>query len=164
MKLIRFRLLVATLCVLFVTVVARSQAADTQPDPPAHRHGFGRGGHEMNFFADYLNLSDAQRSQMEGILAKERPALQPLFQQLQQTRQQLKEYEQGAYDEVKVRALATQQSQTMAELTVQRTRIHSQMFQVLTTDQQAKMKEVQARHAARMQRHIHAAPAAPPQE
>jgi Spy/CpxP family protein refolding chaperone len=164
MKSIRFRLLVATLCVLFVTVVASSYAADAPPAPPAHGHGFGRGGHEMNFFADYLNLSDAQRSQMKGILAKERPTLKPLFQQLQQTRQQLKEYEQGAYDEAKVRALATQQSQTMAELTVQQTRIHSELFQVLTTDQQAKMKEVQARHEARMQRHMHSAPEAPPQE
>ena len=164
MKSLRLRLLIATLCVLFVTVVSRSQAADTPPAPPAHSHGFGRGGHETNFFAGYLNLSDAQRSQMKGILAKERPTLKPLFQQLQQTRQQLKEYEQGAYDEAKVRTLATQQSQTMAELTVQQTRIHSELFQVLTTDQQAKMKEVQARHEARMQRHMHAAPAAPPQE
>ena len=63
-----------------------------------------------------------------------------------------------------MRALATQQSQTMAELTVQQTRIHSELFQVLTTDQQAKMKEVQARHEARMQRHMHSAPEAPPQE
>jgi hypothetical protein len=52
----------------------------------------------------------------------------------------------------------------MAELTVQQTRIHSELFQVLTTDQQAKMKEVQARHEARMQRHMHSAPEAPPQE
>jgi Spy/CpxP family protein refolding chaperone len=164
MKSIRFRLLIATLCVLFATVVARSQAADTPPDPSAHSHGFGRRGREMNFFADYLNLSDTQRSQMKGILAKERPTLKPLFQQLQQARQQLKEYELGSYDEAKVRALATQQSQTMAELTVQQTRIHSELFQILTTDQQAKMKEVQARHEAHRQRHLHSAPAASPQQ
>jgi len=47
------------------------------------------------------------------------------------------------------------------ELTVQQTRIHSELFQVLTPDQQATMKTVQARRAARMSRHVHAAPAAP---
>jgi len=161
MKSIRFRLLVAVLSVLFVTVIARSQAADAPPAPPAHGHEFGRGGHGMEFFADYLNLSDAQTEQMKGILAKEHPALKPLVQQLHQTQQQLKQYEQGAYDEAKVRALATQQAQTMVELTVQKTRIHSELFQVLTSDQQTRMKEVQARHEARMQRHMHSAPATP---
>jgi len=164
MKSLRFRLLVAVLSVLFVTVIARSQPADAPPAPPAHSHEFGHRGRGMEFLADYLNLSDAQTEQMKGILAKERPALKPLVQQLRQTRQQLKQYEQGAYDEAKVRALATQQAQTMVELAVQKTRIHSEMFQVLTSDQQAKMKEVQARHEARMQRHMHSAPAAPPQE
>jgi Spy/CpxP family protein refolding chaperone len=87
--------------------------------------------------------------------------LKPLFEQLQQTRQQLKQYEQGSYDDAKVRALAAQQSEAMVELTVQQTRIHSELFQVLTSDQQATMKAVQVRRAARMQRRIHAAPAAP---
>jgi len=164
MKSIRARLLIAALCVLFATVVARSQATDAPPAPPAHGHEFGMGGRGSEFFADYLNLSDAQREQMKGILAKEHPALKPLFQQLQQTRQQLRQYEQGAYDEAKVRTLAAQQAQTMVELTVQQTRIHSEMFQVLTTDQQAKMKEVQAHHQARMQRHMHSVPSAPPEE
>jgi Spy/CpxP family protein refolding chaperone len=164
MKSLRFRFMVAALCVLFATVVAKSQAADTPPSPPAHGHEFGRHGGGMEFFADYLNLSDAQTAQMKGILAKEHPAMKPLFQQLHQTRQQLKQYEQGAYDEAKVRALATQQAQAMVELTVQQTRIHSELFQVLTSDQQSKMKEVQARHEARMQRHMHAAPAAPPEQ
>jgi Spy/CpxP family protein refolding chaperone len=164
MKSIRFRLLVAVLSVLFVTLIAKSQAADAPPAPPAHGHGYGFGGRGTNFFADYLDLSDAQTAQMKGILAKERPGMKPLLQQLRQTRQQLKQYEEGAYDEAKVRTLATQQAQTLIELSVQQTRIHSELFQVLTSDQQSKMKEVEARHAARMQRHVQSAPAAPPQE
>ncbi len=149
MKALRFRFMIAALCVLFVTVVVKSQAADASPAPPARGHQFGRGG-SGEFFADYLNLTDAQTTQMKGILAKENPALKPLFQQLQQTRQQLKQYEQGTYDDAKVRALAAQQSAAMVELTVQQTRIHSELFQVLTSDQQATMKAVQARRAARM--------------
>jgi Spy/CpxP family protein refolding chaperone len=160
MKALRFRFLVAALCVLFVTVVAQSRAADASPAPPARGHHFGRGG-SSEFFADYLNLSDAQTTQMKGILAKENPALKPLFQQLQQIRQQLKQYEQGTYDDAKVRAVAAQQSAAMVELAVQQTRIHSELFQVLTSDQQATMKAVQARRAARMSQHMHGAPSAP---
>jgi Spy/CpxP family protein refolding chaperone len=38
---------------------------------------------------------------------------------------------------------------------VQETRIHSELFQLLTPDQQAKMKEFEANREARMQQHMH---------
>jgi protein CpxP len=153
MRSIRFRFVIATLAVLLGTLVAGSQAQDT---PPMHGHGhdFGMGGHMMGFFADYLNLTDAQQTQMKAVLQKEHGTLKPLMQQLHQTRQQLRQYEEGTFDEAKVRALAAQQSQTAVELTVQKARIHNELFQMLTPDQQAKMKEFEARHEARMQKHI----------
>ena len=162
MKSIRLRFLVAVLAVLFAAAISKSQAADA---PPMHDHGFDRGDHMMGFFADYLNLTDAQQQQMKDIMQKEHATLKPLMQQLHQTHQQLRQYEQGAFDEAKVRTLATQQAQAEVELTVQKTRIHSELFQVLTSDQQAKMKEFQARREARMQKHMQGnAPAAPPEE
>jgi Spy/CpxP family protein refolding chaperone len=60
-----------------------------------------------------------------------------------------------------VRALAAQQTQTMAELTVQETRIHNELFQLLTTDQQAKLKELEANREARVQQRMQNAPPAP---
>ena len=127
-------------------------------------HEFGMGGHRMGFFAKYLNLSDAQREQMKAVMQKERPTLKPLMQQIHQTRLQLKQYEEGTYDEAKVQALATQQTQTMVQLTVQKTRIHNELFQLLTADQQAKMKEFEASREAHMQKHMQDAPPAPLQE
>ena len=62
-----------------------------------------------------------------------------------------------------MRALAAQQSQAQIELTVQKTRIHSELFQILTPEQQAKMKEFEANREARMSKHMKDAPA-PPQE
>jgi protein CpxP len=164
MKLIRFRFLLAALAVMLGAAIAKSQTADAPPPPPMHGHEFGMEGegHMMGFFAKYLDLSDAQREQMKAVLQKERPTLKPLMQQLRQAHEQLKPYEEGAYDEVKVRALAAQQTQTIAELTVQETRIHSELFQLLTPDQQAKMKEFEANREARMQQHMHDAP--PPEE
>jgi Spy/CpxP family protein refolding chaperone len=55
-----------------------------------------------------------------------------------------------------------QQSQTLVQLKVQETRVHSEVFQLLTPDQQAKMKEIEANRQAHMQQHMqNAAPAAP---
>ncbi len=166
MKSIRFRFLVAALAVLLGTAIANSQTvAEAVPPPPMQGHGeWSRGGHMMGFFADYLNLSDAQQTQMKDILQKEHATMKPLMQQMRQTRQQLRQYEEGTFDEAKVRALATQQAQTQVELTVAHARIHNELFQVLTTDQQAKMKEFEARHEARMQKHMHEAPPAPPEQ
>jgi len=95
-------------------------------------------------------------------MAKERPNIQPLAQQLMQSRQQLRQIaESGAFDEAKVRTLATQQSQTMIELEVQRTRIASELFQVLTPDQKTKMDKFMSRHEQRMMNHVQ--PAASPE-
>ncbi len=163
MKSIRFRLVVAVLAVMLGAAIAKSQTADA---PPMRGHEFGMEGHMIGFFARSLDLSDTQREQMKAVLQKERPTLKPLIQQLRQAHEQLKPYEEGTYDEVKVRALVAQQTQTMAELTVQETRIHNELFQLLTSDQQAKMKELEANREARMQQRMQNAPNAPnaPQE
>jgi len=163
MKSIRIRLLVAAMAVVFAAAVAKSQSADTQA-ATMHHHEFGFGEHRMGFFADYLNLSDAQQTQMKAVMVKEHATLKPLMQQLHQTHQQLRQYEQGAYDEARVRAVAAQESQTLTELTVQKTRIHSELFQMLTPDQQTKMKEFEARHEARIEKHMGQAPSGPPEE
>jgi Spy/CpxP family protein refolding chaperone len=169
MRSIRFRLLVAAMAVLLGTAIAKSQTADAPAPPPMHGHGHGfeMGEHMLGFYADMLNLSDAQRTQMKAVLQKEHPAIKPLMQQSRQIEKQLHQYAEGTYDEAKVRALATQKAQVETELTVQRTRIHNELFQLLTSDQQAKMKEVEANHEARMARahkHMQDAPAAAPEQ
>jgi Spy/CpxP family protein refolding chaperone len=166
MKLIRIRLLIAALAVLLGTAIAHSQTADeaAPPPPPMHEHGFGMGEHILGFFADRLNLTDAQQAQIKSTMQKERPVLKPLFQQTHQIELQLRQYAEGSYDETKVRALATQKAQVEAELSVQETRIHNELFQILTADQQTKLKEMEATHEARMQSHAQQAPPAPAEE
>ena len=60
----------------------------------------------------------------------------------------------GPFDEAKVRAVATQQSQAMTELMVQKARIKSELVAVLTPDQKDKLAKLQARREARMQKHL----------
>jgi Spy/CpxP family protein refolding chaperone len=166
MKSIHFRLLIAAVAVLLGT--AFSQSADDAPPPPMHHHEFGMHHRPMmEFFGDYLNLTDAQRTQMKTILHQDFAAMKPLMQQEHQIHTQMRQYEEGTFDEAKVRALATQEEQSKVELTVQHARVRNQMFQVLTADQQAKFKEAEASRDTRMQKHMHtdtsAAPPAPEQ-
>lgn len=162
MKSIRFRLFVAALAVMLGTALAQSQTTDTTPPPPSHggMHGvLGMDGHMMEFYAKFLNVTDEQKTQMKAVLQKERPTLQPVMQQLHQMDQQLKQYEEGTYDEAKVQSLVAQQSQTLVQLKVNETRIHNELYQLLTPDQQSKLKEFEAQRAARMQQHMQNPPA-----
>src|SRR5580704_2907671 len=144
MKSIRFRLLIAAAAVLLGTALAQSQTADAAPAPkPIHAHGdWAMGREHMGFFAKSLNLTDEQKAQMKTIMQKEH----------------------GTFDEAKVRALASQQAQAHVEMTVAQTRIHNELFQLLTPEQQTQLKAMQARHESRMQERMqqhmqHQAPA-----
>lgn len=159
MKSTRTRILVIGAAVMMVAVVAALAQG---------MHGRGRGGfeHMLGFYSDYLDLTSAQQDQVKAIWAKEKPALQPLMQQMRQFHSQMNQIaESGTFDEAKVRALATQQSQTMVELAVQHARIKSEMIQVLTADQKAKLAKFEAKRAERMQQHMgQMAPPEPPSD
>ncbi len=164
MKSIRYRLLIAAMAVMLGSVIAKSQTATDTPPPPMHGHEFGMHEHRMGFFSKALNLTDDQKTQMKAIMQKEHPAMKPLMQQQHQIDLLLRQYVEGPFDAAKVQALATQKSQIQAQLTVAETRVHNQMYQLLTPDQQTKLKELESNHEARMQKHMQEAPPAPPEQ
>lgn len=163
MKTIRYRLLVAALAVLMGSLVAHSQTTDAAPAPPMHGHGHGM--HRMGFLSQKLNLTDDQKTQMKAIMDKEHPAMKALHAQERQVDRQLRQYVEGSFDEAKVQALAQQKAQIQVQLTVAETRIHNQMYQLLTPDQQSQLKQMQAKREARMQERMNrqAPPATPEQ-
>jgi len=167
MKSFRFRLSITVLAILLGSAIARSQTtADTPPPPPGHGHEFGMGGPGpmMGFFAKQLNLTDEQKTQMKAIMQKEHPAVKPLMQQGHQIDQQLRQYVEGTYDAAKVQALAAQKAQIQIQLTVAETRIHNELYQTLTADQQSQLKQMEANHEARMQSRAHQAPPSPAEQ
>jgi Spy/CpxP family protein refolding chaperone len=166
MKSIRFRILIAALAVTLAAALAQSQTTDTAPAPPPHGHGheFGMDHHMMEFYAKYLNVTDAQKADMKAVLQKEHATMKPLMQQMHLLQQQLKQYEEGTYDEAKVQALVAQQAQTLVQVKVQETRIHNELFQMLTPEQQTKLKEFEANQEARRQQHMNSTPVSAPQE
>ena len=165
MKSIRIRLLLAAMAVLIGSVVAHSQTTESvsAPPPTMHGHEFGMGDH-MRFLAKQLNLTDEQQTQMKSIMQKEHPAMKPLMQQQRQIDTQLRQYVEGTFDQAKVQVLANQKATIQAQMTVQETRIHNEMYQVLTADQQSQLKQLEAQRAERMQQRTKQAPPASPEQ
>jgi Spy/CpxP family protein refolding chaperone len=150
MKSTRVRVVVGIFAALAVTLaIAHSVRANEM-----HRYGmFGR--HGIQFFSDYLDLTQAQQDQVKQILAKEQPAMQPLEQQMSQSRQQMRQLiESGTFDDAKARTLASQQAQNMTELTVQKAHMFSDLYQVLTPDQKTKLDKFLDRHEQRLLHHM----------
>jgi Spy/CpxP family protein refolding chaperone len=165
MKASRFKILAAVLAVALLAAVAFAQSVVKTSHASRHFRG-GFAAHMLGFYADYLDLTDAQQAQAKDILAKEKPTVRPLMQQLAQAHQQMRQLEQaGTFDEAKVRALATQQSQTMTELIVQKARIKSELVALLTPEQKNKLAKFEARRQARFQKHFQDTPEqTPPSE
>jgi protein CpxP len=154
MKSNRWKLILA---VLMLGLLATAAVAQTTNSVAAHGRGAFGLDHMLGFYTDYLDLTDAQQAQIKDIITKEKPTIQPLIEQLAASRQQLRQLESATpIDEAMLRSVATQQSQTMTELMVQKAHIKNEMMQVLTPDQKAKLAKFTARRQQRFQRHMQA--------
>ncbi|HEY6303724.1 MAG TPA: Spy/CpxP family protein refolding chaperone [Terriglobales bacterium] len=150
MKSTRIRILSIGAAVLLAAVAAIAQG----------RHGYGGPGGDFHHMLKQLDLTADQHTQVKAIFEKEKPTLQPLMQQMRQNHAAMSTLEaSGPFDEAKTRALATQNSQTMVELQVEHARIKSEIMQILTPDQKAKLAQIEANHAARMSKQAPAPPA-----
>ena len=122
----------------------------------AHRHEGGPGGmmfgHRMGWIARKLDLSDAQKTQIQSMIQAERPNFQPLVKQLAaEHRQMLAATRGGSFDETQVRTLANQEAQTLADLMVIRERVISKVYNtVLTPDQKTKADALRQQMLDRM--------------
>jgi Spy/CpxP family protein refolding chaperone len=136
--------------VLALAVVAAIAVSQTVRG--AHMHGDRMfGGPMLGFYVRKLDLTDAQQAQVKAIMAKEKPTLQPLMEQMTQGHSQLRDLVlSGSFDEAKAREMASQQTQTMTELTVQHARIASEMVQILTPEQRTKLTTLISQHEQRM--------------
>lgn len=152
MKSDRMKIVTAVLGLTLFAGAAFAQSVMRTGGPGRHGAGFGS---MLGAFGDYLDLTDAQRTQMKAIMTKEKPTIQPLAKQLAQGNQQMRQLEEAStFDEASARSLANQQSATMAELMFQKARIKSELMQVLTADQKTKLTAFEARQQARFQKHL----------
>lgn len=87
-----------------------------------------------------LDLTDAQQPQIRSMAKAEWPSVEPSLQRLADGQKQMLAATQGGtFDEARVRAIADQQSQTIAELMVTKEKFVSQVYaNVLTAEQRTK--------------------------
>ncbi len=120
-----------------------------------HRHAWYPGMMGERFMAHmarYLNLTEAQQAEIKSMWQAEKPAVQPLLQQLANGRKQmLAATANGTFDEAKVRAIANQQSQTLAQLIVEKEKLTSEVYnKVLTPEQRTKVDQMRQKQTARV--------------
>jgi len=117
----------------------------------------GRGGRafEMGFALGQLNLSDAQKQQVQNITKTHRQQLQPTMQRLQQAMQaQRAAIEQVPVNEAAVRQAAAAVASVQADLAVEQARLHADVWNILTSEQQEKARQLeqQAQNRAQQRR------------
>jgi len=99
-----------------------------------------------------LNLTDAQKAQVKSIMQANKASMKTVMQQMAQNRAaMLAATANGAYDPVKIQALATQRAQLEAAMTVNRESVQHQIYtQVFTADQQAKAEQLRTQEINRI--------------
>lgn len=130
-------------------IVGFAQQATTQEPggqvQRGERHGHGgkgmrgmRGGF-FGRFGKNLNLTDAQKEQMQQIAARHRESTKALRQQAPERRGDFGALNGGAFDEAAVRAAAQARANAHIELEVAQARMMSEMYAVLTPEQKAQV-------------------------
>ena len=126
-----------------------------------HQHGCHKGKHQRGhrFFkilARKLSLTDQQKSQAQAIFKANRATAKPLFTSLMTEKHQLRTLiMSGTADEAAIRAESAKVASIEADLAVQRANGAKQFQALLTPDQQAKLKALQAKWGQKCQKSRH---------
>lgn len=155
---------------LLVGVIGFAQQSSTQEQGGQerternwHRKGDkggrgGRGGMRGGFgghFAEKLNLTDAQKAQIEQITARYHESFKAKRQQGRGERRGggFDAFNGGTFNEAEVRAAAQARANAQVEMEVTRARMMSEMYNVLTAEQKAQLAaERQQREQKRQER------------
>jgi protein CpxP len=140
---------------LAMALVAGIAFAQSEGGPMHHGMHGDFMGHDMGFPLHELNLTDDQHAQVKQIFENEKANIHPLMQQEMQAHLQLIQLiTSGNFDQAKATAIATQEAQTHIQMEVEHAKIASQIYQLLSSDQKAKVADIIAKHQQRMQEHM----------
>jgi periplasmic protein CpxP/Spy len=118
---------------------------------PPMGHGHAGHGDPMMHLLSQLNLSEAQKTQVHGILEDEHPRLAPLFEASMKAHHALEQaIHAPTFDENVIRAAAAQAGTAEGDLAVEKGRLAARIRTVLTPDQQ---KQMDALHEQARQHH-----------
>lgn len=149
----RLTKLAAGVCGLGVVAVLTAPLLAQGPDGPGgpgmRRHGpMGMGMDRLPL--GQLELTDAQREQVRGIMTARQADFKALGERLRTANEaQRLAVTRVPVDENEIRARVSDASAVEADFAILRARIHEQVYQVLTPEQQAKAKTLQAERQKR---------------
>ncbi len=114
-----------------------------------HRGGrhFGMNGDRIHgrMFAE-LNLNDEQKAKVKQIMDASKEKASPLRESMKASRQKLADLTAaGTFDEAPVSAIAGEIGNMQAQMIVERERLRSQIFAILTDEQKAKAAEMKSK-------------------
>ena len=155
------KIVVTTGIVAMLSAGAVSLFAQAGPGRGAGPFGpGGRGG----FALGQLDLSDAQKQQVRDIMQRDREQMRSTMQRLDQAMQaQRTSINQVPVNEQAVRAAAAQVASVQADLAVAQARVHADIWNILTPEQQTKAKELEQQAQARARERQQRAPRQPRQ-
>lgn len=109
-----------------------------------HRHG---GGFFMQRMADKLELTPEQRTSVKAVVEKSKPQMAEFREKMRANRKALRELARdGKADDAKVAALAQEKGTLVADMTIERTRMRSDIRAILTDTQRDKLKQMREQH------------------
>ena len=92
--------------------------------------------------AEYLNLSRSQVERIQQVMAREHASLRPLITELQTTREKLQATDPVHTSHKDLKALANAQAGQLAKLIVANERMQSEIYRLLTPEQQHKLDDL----------------------
>ena len=143
------RTIMGVLVAGLVTVTAGGiWAAQRQAGPP-----MGMGPRMVaGLFLSQLGITDAQRQQIKAIVERHRTDIQPLMERARAARAGLLSAEAAdPLDDNAIRAKAAEAATIQGDLAVARAHLQADVFQVLTPDQQDKIRQRRAQVLGRLQ-------------
>ena len=144
---------------IIIAAILMAVAAGLATSAFAQHRGMGFGRHNgfmLKHMAKQLNLTEAQKTQIKSIMTDEKTKIKPMMQQLRQNEQAENANVNGTFDENQARTFANKQAQLMTDLIVEKERMRSQVYAVLTPEQRQKalqlMQERQQHRQERMKK------------
>jgi Spy/CpxP family protein refolding chaperone len=133
-------------------VMAQDEAAPPSGPQKHAMHGhFMGGGPEFGMFLHQLNLTEDQKAQTKQIFENHKADMRGLMQKEGAAHlQMLQLITQGNFTEEKAAMLAANESQVHAQLEIAHAKIAAEIYQLLNSDQKAKVSELIAQHQQRM--------------
>ena len=157
-KSVRSILIVAAagLAIAAGTALAQNESAPMHHEMHGGMHGHMMGGPDFGMFLHQLNLTDDQKAQVKQIFQNEKSSIKPLHQQEGQLHIQMMKLiaSDKPFEPKAAAALASQESQVHMQMEVEHAKIGSQIYQLLNSDQKAKVADMISKHEQMMNEHM----------